>query len=94
MKNRTEHVPEQYKHVETKITKQQKPDKITHAEHTNNNMVNQKTQMHNRQTIIWLTKNHVNTIQPSKPLIRDKKQKSQLSKKAKKQNQTIIALKE
>ena len=52
MKNRTEHVPEQHKHTETKITKQQKPDKTTHAEHTNNNMVNQKTQMHNRQTII------------------------------------------
>ena len=77
---------EQHKHAETKITKQQKPDKITHAKHTNNNMVNQKTHMHNRRTIIWLTKNHVNTIQPSKPVIRDKKQKSQLSKKTEPNN--------
>ena len=94
MKNRTEHVSEQHKHAETKITKQQKPEEITHAEHTNNNMVNHKTHMHNRRTIIWLTKNHVNTIQPSKPMIRDKEQKSQLNKKEKKHNQTIIALKE
>ena len=52
MKNITEHVSEQHKHTETKITKQKKLDKTTHAEHTNNNMVNQKTQMHNRRTII------------------------------------------
>ena len=64
--------------------KQQKPEEITHAEHTNNNMVNQKTQMHNRWTIIWLAKNHVNTIQPSKPLIRDKKQKKPTQQKSKK----------
>ena len=43
---------EQHKHAETKITKQQKHDKITYAEHTNNNMVNQKTHMHNRRKII------------------------------------------
>ena len=35
-------MPGQHKHAETKITKQQKPEEITHAEHTNNNMVNQK----------------------------------------------------
>ena len=28
MKNRTEHVSEQHKHAETKITKQQKPEEI------------------------------------------------------------------
>ena len=84
MKNITEHVSEQHKHTETKITKQKKLDKTTHAEHTNNNMVNQKTQMHNRRTIIWLAKNHVNTIQPSKPLIRDKKQKKPTQQKSKK----------
>ena len=34
MKNITEHVSEQHKHTETKITKQKKLDKTTHAEHT------------------------------------------------------------
>ena len=87
-------MPEEHKHAEIKITKQQKPDKITHAQQTNNNMVNKKTHMHHRRTIIWLIKNHVNIIQLSKPMKRDKKQNSQLSKKQKKQNQTIIALKE
>ena len=37
-----EHVLEEHKHAETKITKQQKTDKNTHAQQTNNNMVNQK----------------------------------------------------
>ena len=76
-------MPKEHKHAETKITKQQKPDKNTHAQQTNNNMVNKKTHMHNKWTIIWLIKNHVNTIQPSKPVKRDKKQNSQLSKKQK-----------
>ena len=33
IKNRTKHVPEESKHVETKISKQQKTDKHTHAQH-------------------------------------------------------------
>ena len=32
IKNRTKHVPEESKHVETKISKQQKTDKNTHAQ--------------------------------------------------------------
>ena len=42
IKNRTEDVLEEHKHAETKIIKQQKTDKNTHAQQTNNNMVNQK----------------------------------------------------
>ena len=42
IKNIIEHVLEEHKHAETKITKQQKTDKNTHAQQTNNNMVNQK----------------------------------------------------
>ena len=42
IKNKTEHVLEEHKHAETKITKQQKTDKNTNAQQTNNNMVNKK----------------------------------------------------
>ena len=35
IKNRTEHVLEEHKHTETKINKQQKTDKNTHAQQTN-----------------------------------------------------------
>lgn len=35
IKNRTEHVLEENKHAETKISKQQKTDKNTHAQQTN-----------------------------------------------------------
>ena len=35
IKNRTEHVLEENKHAKTKISKQQKTDKNTHAQQTN-----------------------------------------------------------
>ena len=43
IENKIEHVLEEHKHAETKITKHQKTDKNTHAQQTNNNMVNKKT---------------------------------------------------